>query len=103
MITLLSKIFIKNPDDNEDPKVRSAWGLLCSVLSIILNVIVFAAKYVIGLLSGSVSITADSFNNLSDAGSSVLVLLGFKFAGMKPTPERPFGHGRIEYVTGLIK
>lgn len=102
MLTLLSKIFIKNPTDVKNPKVRSAWGLLTSIYTIILNVIVFAAKFVMGTLSGSVSITADSFNNLSDAGSSVLTLIGFKFAGMKPTPERPFGHGRIEYIAGLI-
>lgn len=102
MINLLAKIFIKNSDDVKNPNVRSAWGLLCSIVTIGLNVLVFIAKYLTGMMAGSVSIMADSFNNLSDAGSSILLLLGFKFAGMKPTPDRPFGHGRIEYIVGLI-
>ena len=102
MLNLLAKIFIKNNADVKNPKVRGAWGLLTSIYTIILNVLIFVVKFVMGTLSGSVSITADSFNNLSDAGSSLLALIGFKFAGMKPTPERPFGHGRIEYVAGLI-
>lgn len=102
MINLLAKIFIKDSENTGNPKVRSAWGLLCSIVTIALNVIVFIAKYLTGLMAGSVSIMADSFNNLSDAGSSILILFGFKFAGMKPTPDRPFGHGRIEYITGLI-
>ena len=101
MINALAKIFVKNYENTDDPKVRSAWGFLCSLVTIGLNIIMFVAKYITGLVAGSVSIMADSFNNLSDAGSSVLILLGFNFAGMKPTPERPFGHGRIEYVTGL--
>lgn len=102
MINLLAKIFIKDSENTSDPAVRNAWGLLCSIVTIGLNVIVFIAKYLTGLIAGSVSIMADSFNNLSDAGSSILILFGFKFAGIKPTPERPFGHGRIEYVVGLI-
>lgn len=102
MLNLLAKIFIKNPDDVKNPEVRTVWGLLCSIYTIALNVLMFAAKYIAGMLAGSVAITADSFNNLSDAGSSILTLFGFRFAGKKPTPERPFGHGRIEYITGLI-
>lgn len=102
MLNLLAKIFIRNPDDVKNPGVRTAWGLLCSIYTIALNVLIFAAKYIAGTLAGSVAITADSFNNLSDAGSSILTLFGFKFAGKKPTPDRPFGHGRIEYITGLI-
>ena len=102
MLNLLARIFIKNPDDIKNPQVRTAWGLLCSVYTVALNAVMFAAKYIVGTLAGSVAMIADSFNNLSDAGSSVLTLFGFRFAGKKPTPERPFGHGRIEYITGLI-
>lgn len=102
MLNLLAGLFIKDSGNVKDDRVRRSWGLLCSIYTIILNVAVFAAKYVTGIVSGSVSIVADSFNNLSDAGSSILILFGFRFAGMKPTPERPFGHGRIEYITGMI-
>ena len=102
MINFLAKVFIKDCDNIDDPDVRSKWGLLCTITTIIFNIILFAAKYITGMLSGSVAIMADSFKNLSDSASSVLLLLGFKFAGMKPTTDRPFGHGRIEYIAGLI-
>ena len=102
MINFLAKIFIKDCDNIDDPDVRSKWGLLCTITTIVFNIILFIAKYVTGMLSGSVAIMADSFNNLSDSASSLLLLFGFKFAGMKPTPDRPFGHGRIEYIAGLI-
>lgn len=101
MIELLSRIFIRNRENTQDPGVRSAWGTLCSVVTICLNILLFAGKYITGMLSGSVAIMADSFNNLSDAGSSVMILLGFKFAGIKPTEDRPFGHGRIEYIVAM--
>lgn len=102
MITLLSKIFIKNNKNYEDGAVRRAYGILCSIVGIALNVILFAAKFVIGLITASVSVQADSFNNLSDAGSSILSMLGFRLAGRKPTDANPFGSGRIEYVASLI-
>ena len=76
--------------------------MLCSLLGIGLNILLFAGKLTAGTLSGSIAITADAFNNLSDAGSSVITLIGFKFAGMKPDTKHPFGHGRIEYISGLM-
>lgn len=101
MVKALAKIFIKNSENVTDPQVRSAYGMLCSVVGIMLNVLLFAGKFFAGTISKSVSITADAFNNLSDAGSSVITLLGFKLASQKPDPEHPFGHGRIEYLSGL--
>ncbi len=101
MLKLLTKFFIKNPENVTDPKVRQAYGNLCGFYGIFLNLLLFAGKYLAGLLSGSVAITADAFNNLSDAGSSIITLLGFALSGKKPDPEHPFGHGRIEYLTGL--
>lgn len=102
MITLLSKIFIKDRKNYQDTKVRYAYGLLCGIVGIVLNVMLFAIKMVAGILGNSIAITADAFNNLSDAGSSVVTLLGFRLATIEPDPEHPFGHGRIEYISGLI-
>lgn len=101
MIQVLARIFIKNKDQIDNPEVRRAYGMLCSIVGIGLNVLLFAGKYLAGVLSGSIAITADAFNNLSDAGSSVITLIGFKFSGMKPDKDHPFGHGRIEYLSGL--
>ncbi|MGN1187790.1 MAG: cation diffusion facilitator family transporter [Lachnospiraceae bacterium] len=98
MVTLLSRIFIK--DNTGD--VRKAYGTLCSVLGIVLNILLFAGKYIAGVISSSIAIMADAFNNLSDAGSSFITLVGFRFAGKKPDPEHPFGHGRFEYISGFI-
>lgn len=102
MVTLLAKIFIKDAEDTSSPKVRQAYGVLTGVVGILLNVLLFVGKFIAGTLSKSISITADAFNNLSDAGSSFVTLIGFKLAGAKPDPEHPFGHGRIEYVSGLV-
>lgn len=102
MITLLSRWFIRDRDHVTDPAVRRAYGQLCGLTGIGLNVLLFIGKFLAGTISGSISITADAFNNLSDAGSSVITLLGFRLAGRKPDPEHPFGHGRIEYISGLI-
>ncbi len=102
MITLLAKILIKNHSDYENPKVRQAYGMLCGAAGIALNLLLFAGKCAAGLLSGSIAITADAFNNLSDAGSSIVTLLGFKLAGQKPDSDHPFGHGRFEYISGLV-
>lgn len=98
MITLLAKLFIKCPEGS--PRARSALGTLCGVVGVVLNVLLFAAKYLIGALSGSVAIAADAVNNLSDAGSSLITLAGFRIAGKKPDSEHPFGHGRAEYLAG---
>ena len=102
MISLLAKWLIPNREQVEDSAVRRAWGALCGFVGIGLNILLFAGKLVAGTLSGSIAITADAFNNLSDAGSSVVTLLGFRLAGKKPDAGHPFGHGRLEYVSGLI-
>ena len=102
MISLLAKKFIKNREDVTSPAVRQAYGMLCGIVGIGFNVLLFALKLIAGTLSGSIAITADAFNNLSDAGASIVTLLGFKLAGQKPDPEHPFGHGRLEYISGLI-
>ncbi len=99
MITLLSKLFVKTTDATA---LRRAYGILCGALGIFLNLILFLIKLIAASLTGSVSIAADAFNNLSDAGSSVVTLIGFKLAGQKPDPDHPFGHGRMEYISGFI-
>lgn len=101
MVTILSRLFIKNHQEYTNPAVRRAYGVLTGAVGIVLNVLLFIGKYLTGFFSGSVSVMADAFNNLSDAGSSFITLLGFHLAGKKPDPEHPFGHGRIEYVSGL--
>ncbi len=100
MISLLAHIFIKEEGQEEDA-LRRAYGTLCGAVGILLNVLLFAGKAFAGVVSGSIAITADAFNNLSDAGSSFVTLLGFQLAGQKPDPQHPFGHGRIEYLSGL--
>ncbi len=102
MVRILAKLFIKNSNDTSNPSVRQAYGTLCGILGIILNVFLFAIKFFAGSISGAISITADAFNNLSDAGSSAISLIGFRLAGQKPDKDHPFGHGRVEYVAGLI-
>ena len=102
MISLLAKWFIPNRENTADAAVRRAYGQLCGLVGIALNILLFAGKFFAGTLSGSIAITADAFNNLSDAGSSVVTLLGFRLAGKKPDPEHPFGHGRMEYLSGLV-
>ena len=101
MVSFLSRIFIKNYKDIKSPAVRRAYGMLCGIMGIILNVILFAFKMAAGTITGSIAISADAFNNLSDAGSSIITLVGFKAAGAAPDPEHPFGHGRIEYISGF--
>lgn len=102
MVSFLAKIFLKHADDLTDSAVRRAWGTLCGFVGVALNLLLCAAKLLAGALSGSIAITADAFNNLSDALSSVVTLLGFRLAGKKPDPDHPFGHGRMEYVSGLV-
>lgn len=100
MIGLLAKIFIKEKQD--ETVIRQAYGIICGATGILLNIVLFGGKLLAGTISNSIAITADAFNNLSDAGSSFVTLAGFKLAGAKPDPEHPFGHGRIEYVSGLV-
>ena len=101
MISFLSRLLIQNREQLQNPTVRRAYGMLCSITGIFLNVLLFAGKYFAGLISGSVAVQADAFNNLSDAGSSFITMVGFHFSGMKPDKDHPFGHGRIEYISGL--
>lgn len=102
MIKLLAKIFIKNNTDYSNKDVRSKYGVLCGGFGIFLNILLFAAKFVAGTIAASVAMMADAFNNLSDAASSLVQILGFKLASKKPDPDHPFGHGRLEYISGLI-
>ena len=102
MIKLLAKIFIKNHNDYQNEKVRSQYGILCGAFGIFLNAVLFTLKFVFGTLAASVAMVADAFNNLSDAASSVVQILGFKLSTKKPDPDHPFGHGRIEYISGLV-
>jgi len=93
---------VPNYMDGEDPAVRERYGLLSGGVGICLNLLLFAGKLLAGLLTGAISVTADAFNNLSDAGSSVVTLVGFRLAGRKPDADHPFGHGRMEYLAGLL-
>lgn len=102
MVSLLLKLFVPNSENTADPTVRRKYGEVCGFTGILLNLLLFAGKFFAGVISGSIAITADAFNNLSDAGSSVITLIGFRLAGRKPDPGHPFGHGRIEYVSGLM-
>ena len=102
MIGLLSRIFIKNRTSYDNPDVRTAYGMLCSIVGIFLNIVLFVFKLLAGIISKSLAVTTDAYNNLSDAASSLISLLGFKLSSKKPDSEHPFGHGRLEYVTGLI-
>ncbi len=102
MTNLLIRKFVKNYHNTADGEVRSAYGKLASMVGIICNAVLFAGKILVGTLSGSVSITADAVNNLSDASSSIISLLGFKLASRPADEEHPYGHGRYEYLSGLM-
>ena len=98
MISLLARLFLRKKDLAD---LRRGYGMLCGAVGIGLNLLLFGGKFLAGTLSGSIAITADAFNNLSDAGSSFVTLVGFHLAGQKPDVHHPFGHGRIEYLSGL--
>ena len=98
----LVKKFIKNHDDTQNVIVRNSYGFLGGIVGILTNLILFTIKLSVGLLTSSISITADAFNNLSDAASSIITILGFKLSSMPADKEHPFGHGRIEYISALI-
>ena len=100
MITLLSEIFIKK--SATEAEKRTILGILCGIVGIVLNLCLFAGKFLAGMFSGAVSVTSDAFNNLSDAGSSIVTLLGFRIAAQKSDHEHPYGHGRMEYISALI-
>ena len=102
MTGLLLRLFVKNHNDTENPVVRSAYGKLAGAVGIVCNLLLFAGKLLAGILSGSVAVTADAVNNLSDASSSLVTLLGFKLAERPADEEHPYGHARIEYISGLV-
>lgn len=102
MIDFFVRRLIQDSENVSDAVVRQEYGMLCGKVGIFCNLILFGAKLLAGILTGAVSIMADAFNNLSDAGSSVVTLVGFKMAGKPADTEHPFGHGRIEYLSGLF-
>jgi cation diffusion facilitator family transporter len=102
MTKLLLKLFVKNHADTDSPSVRTQYGKLAGWVGIVCNMLLFAGKLVVGTISGSVSITADAVNNLSDASSSIVTLIGFKLAAKPADDEHPFGHDRFEYISGLV-
>ena len=102
MIRLLAKWFICEKDSESPERVRSAYGVLSGCFGIFLNLVLFTVKLVFGLLARSVSLEADAFNNLGDAGSSVISLFGFRLASKKPDRDHPYGHGRFEYLAGVF-
>lgn len=102
MTSLLIKLFVKNPEDIKNPVVRQKYGSLGSFVGIICNLILCFIKIAVGFLSGSISIIADGLNNLSDMGSSVITMIGFKLAGKPADSDHPFGHGRMEYMSAFI-
>ena len=102
MTSLLIRLFIKNADATDKAEVRTAYGKLSGIVGIVCNLLLFAVKLTVGTLSGSVSIMADAVNNLSDASSSIISLLGFKLAAKPADADHPYGHARYEYLSGLL-
>ena len=102
MTRLLIRLFVKNSGDTENPAVRKSYGTLSGGVGIFCNLILCITKIAVGLLTASISITADGLNNLSDMGSSVITLIGFKMAGKPADKDHPFGHGRMEYMSAFI-
>lgn len=100
VIGLLAKIFIK--ENGSPEKTRGAYGKLCSFVGICLNILLFGIKLFAGIISGAISVISDAFNNLTDATSSLIALLGFKLSEQKADKDHPFGHGRFEYISGFI-
>lgn len=102
MISFLSRLFIKDRTNYNDSTVRKKYGTLTGLTGIFLNICLFAGKFIAGIVTGAISITADAFNNLSDAGSSFVTLMGFRLAYKEPDSGHPYGHGRMEYISGFI-
>ena len=101
MTAFLVRHLIRDSERTEDPAVRERYGVLAGATGIVLNLLLFLGKFIAGLVTGAISVTADAFNNLSDAASSVVTLVGFRLAGQKADADHPFGHGRMEYLAGL--
>ena len=102
MTDFLVRHFVRDYQQVQDPAVRERYGVLSGGVGIFLNLLLSLGKFFAGVVTGSIAVTADAFNNLSDAGSSVVTLVGFKLAGQKADDGHPFGHGRIEYLAGLL-
>lgn len=102
MIKLLIRFFILNSEQTDAPEVREKYGVLSGIVGIFFNILLFSLKFFAGLLSGAISIIADAFNNLSDAGSSIITMIGFRISTQEADSDHPFGHGRSEYIAGLI-
>ena len=102
MTQFLIRLFIRQPDHAQDPKVRAAYGNLACWVGVACNLLLCLGKLTVGTLFGSIAIMADALNNLSDASSNVVSLVGFKLAGKAPDAEHPFGHARYEYLAGLV-
>lgn len=102
MTSLLLKLFVKDYKNTSDAKTREKYGVLSGFVGITVNIILAVSKLIIGTFSGSISITADAVNNFSDAGSSIITLVGFKISNKPADSSHPYGHGRIEYICGLI-
>lgn len=103
MVTqFLVKKFVKNYEDVKNEKVRTSYGFLGGIIGIIINIILFIVKLSVGLIVNSIAVTADAFNNLTDSGSSLITIVGFKLSNMPADEEHPFGHGRLEYISALI-
>lgn len=102
MADFLVRHFVKNYNSTQKTEVRTAYGVLASIVGIVCNIFLFLVKFLVGFFMNSISVTADAFNNLSDAASSVISFVGVKMAGKPADQEHPFGHGRIEYIAALI-
>lgn len=102
MIRFLAKRFIPNCKDFSSPQTRSAYGMLSGCVGIVLNLLLFTAKMIAGVIAKAISLQADAFNNLGDAGSSIITLFGYRLASKKPDRDHPYGHGRFEYIAGLF-
>ena len=102
MTNLLVKLFVKDYKNTENSDVRAAYGVFAGIVGIVCNLLLFAAKGIIGLLSGSIAVLADAFNNMTDAVSSIISLIGAKLANRPPDDEHPFGHERYEYIAAFI-
>ena len=102
MTQLLIRLFIRHPDNPQNPHTRAAYGNLASIVGMVCNVLLCLGKLAVGTLFGSIAIMADALNNLSDASSNIVSLVGFKLASRAPDAEHPFGHARYEYLAGLV-
>ncbi len=102
MTDFLVKTFIKDPDNVENIHVRERYGMLSSMVGVLCNILLFAGKFLLGTLTNSIAVAADAFNNLSDVGSCFVTWIGFKMASKPADSDHPFGHGRIEYLSGLF-